>query len=151
MWINKAIMRGIVEKLSLRYHYGMTDTIKLRNKSIVLVEDDKFLGGMVSKKLLDAGARVTLVEKGEEAVPVITQVKPDIILLDLLLPGMSGFDILKIIHADENLKHIPVVILSNLSEEKDIVQAKGLGVTDFLIKATIDMNEIVDHVVRNIP
>jgi DNA-binding response OmpR family regulator len=121
---------------------------KLAGKKIVIVEDDKFLGSLVSKKLIAAGAEVTLINKGEEAVAAVEKVTPTIVILDLLLPGMSGFDILKKIRHDDRLKATPVIILSNLGEEKDIAQGKELGVNDFLIKATINMDEIVDHIAK---
>jgi DNA-binding response OmpR family regulator len=129
----------------------MTDSstsTKLGGKKIVIVEDDKFLGSLVSKKLISAGSAVTLVSKGEEAVSTIEQVAPDLVILDLLLPGMSGFDILKKIRHDDRFKKLPVIILSNLGEEKDIQQGKDLGVNDFLIKATVNMDEIADHIAK---
>lgn len=141
-WLN------LVDEVLYAY---MADTSKLTGKKVVIVEDDKFLGSLVSKKLIGAGCQVTLVNKGEEAVATIEKEMPNIIILDLLLPGMSGFDILKKVRHDDRFKTVPVMILSNLGEEKDIQQGKDLGVNDFLIKATINMDEIVDHVARNLP
>ncbi len=121
---------------------------KLTGKKIVIVEDDQFLGGLVSGKLSSTGAEITLIEKGEGAVEKITKVSPDIILLDLLLPGMSGFEILKALRETSEFKKTPVIVLSNLSEGGDIQAAKDLGVTEFLIKATVNINEIPSHIAR---
>lgn len=115
---------------------------------IVMVEDDKFLGSLVAKKLVSEGCTVTSVSKGEEALGAIERETPDVILLDLLLPGISGFDILKKIKHDDRMKNIPVIVLSNLGEEKDIKMGQELGANNFLIKATLNIDEIVDEVAK---
>ncbi len=122
--------------------------LTLAGKKIVIVEDDTFLGSLVVKKLIGAKANVSLVSKGGEAVSTIQKEKPDLILLDLLLPDMSGFDILKELRDDSAFKKTPIVVFSNLGEEKDIKQATDLGATAFLIKATITPDEIVSEILR---
>jgi DNA-binding response OmpR family regulator len=112
---------------------------------IIIVEDDKFLGGLVSKKLIDSGCTVTHVESGEQAQAVVEAEKPNLIFLDLLLPGMSGFDVLAGLKNVESTKNIPVILLSNLGEREDIRRGLDLGATSFLIKASMTVDSIVSE------
>ncbi len=122
--------------------------LTLQGKKILIVEDDSFLGSLVVKKLMAAEGNVILVSKGSDAVETIQKEMPDIVLLDLLLPDVSGFEILKAARADVTIKNIPIIVFSNLGEEKDIKQATELGATAFLIKATISPDEIVTEINR---
>lgn len=115
---------------------------------IIIVEDDKFLGGLVSKKLTSEGCDVTHIESGELAEAAIKSNMPDLIFLDLLLPGMSGFDVLAQLKRDEQTKDIPVILLSNLGEREDIRRGLDLGATSFLIKASMTVDSIVDEASR---
>jgi len=115
---------------------------------IVIVEDDKFLGGLVSKKLADEGCVVRHVESGELAQPTIDPDIPDLIFLDLLLPGMSGFDVLAQLKKSDKTKDIPVIVLSNLGEREDIRKGLDLGATSFLIKASMTVDSIVSEASR---
>jgi len=115
---------------------------------IVIVEDDKFLGGLVSKKLTSEGCTVNHVESGELAEATIKTEMPDLIFLDLLLPGMSGFDVLAQLKKDEQTKDIPVILLSNLGEREDIRRGLDLGATSFLIKASMTVDSIIDEASR---
>ncbi|MEI6528570.1 MAG: response regulator [bacterium] len=115
---------------------------------IVIVEDDKFLGSLVSKKLLEEGAEVKYVETGEAAPAVIESEMPAVIYLDLLLPGMSGFEILEWVRKNDKTKNIPVIVLSNLGERSDIQKGIELGATSFLIKASMTVESIMNEGVR---
>lgn len=115
---------------------------------VVIVEDDKFLGGLVSKKLIDEGCVVRHVESGEPAQAVIESDIPDLVFLDLLLPGMSGFDVLAGLKKNDKTKGIPVIILSNLGEREDIRRGLDLGATSFLIKASMTVDSIVGEASR---
>jgi DNA-binding response OmpR family regulator len=115
---------------------------------IVIVEDDKFLGGLVSKKLVDEGCVVRHVENGELAQITIEADIPDLIFLDLLLPGMSGFDVLAGLKQSEKAKEVPVIILSNLGEREDIRRGLDLGATSFLIKASMTVDSIIAEASR---
>jgi len=115
---------------------------------IVIVEDDKFLGGLVSKKIIEEGANVKYVETGEAAPQVIEAEIPDLVFLDLLLPGMSGFDVLSWVRKNDKTKNIPVVILSNLGERGDIQKGLELGATSFLIKASMTVDSIIGEAAR---
>lgn len=79
-------------------------------------------------------------------MPVIRRVKPDIILLDIILPKRSGLDILKELKDDAELKHVPVIVISNLGEDKNLKEALAIGADDYLIKIEHPINEIVEKV-----
>ena len=115
---------------------------------IVIVEDDKFLGGLVSKKLAEEGCVIRQVENGELAQIAFESDIPDLIFLDLLLPGMSGFDVLAGLKKSEKTKNIPVIVLSNLGEREDIKKGLDLGATSFLIKASMTVDSIVSEASR---
>jgi CheY-like chemotaxis protein len=114
---------------------------------ILCVEDDMFLSSLIGKKLGELGATLFSADSGEKALEISRNEKPDIILLDILLPGgMDGFQILEKIKADESTKEIKVIILSNLSQKIDIEKGKRLGAARFLVKATVDLDEIVGEI-----
>ncbi len=115
-------------------------------KKVLWVEDDKLIGTILAKKLVSSGFDLFHSKTGEEALESLKQAIPDVIVLDLLLPGMSGFDILTHINADPGLKNVPVMILSNLSKPSDIERAKTLGAKRFLIKAASSLEDIVREV-----
>jgi len=83
---------------------------------------------------------------GDEALALAATEMPDIILLDILLPGMSGYDVLEKLKSDTATKHIPVVILSNFGQKEDIAKGKALGAVDYLVKANNSLDAIVAKV-----
>lgn len=102
---------------------------------ILIVEDEFFLRTILAKKLQAEGFEVETAVDGEEAVNKIVEIKPDAILLDLILPKKNGFEVLEEIKKDPYLSQIPVIVVSNLGQDIDIERAKSLGVRDYLIKA----------------
>ncbi len=121
---------------------------KKRGKKILVVEDDQLLLDLCCKKLQKEGFDVDIAIDGNTALEKIISNKPDLILLDLVLPGIDGFEILKKIRedSDDKIKKIPVIILSNLGQESDIEKGKKLGATDYFIKASVTMDEIARKV-----
>ncbi len=113
------------------------------SKKVLIVEDDAFLKNLASTKLTKEGYEVFSAGSVEELDTIIESHTPDIILLDLLLPGTDGFGILKKIRENIKLTETPVIIFSNLSDEKDIQQAKALGANHFMIKSNFTLDEIV--------
>ena len=113
-------------------------------KKILIVEDDKFLRELIVKKVTSAGNEVPEAIDGEEGVKKIEEEKPDLILLDLILPGIDGFEVLAQIKKKPELSQIPVIILSNLGQKEDIEKGLNLGATDYLIKAHFTPNEIIE-------
>ncbi len=116
------------------------------NFRVLVVEDDLFLRGLMSQKLLKEGFSVIEAVDGEEGLKMVSEKQPHIVLLDLILPGIGGFEVLQKIRQDENIGGIPVLILSNLGQKDDLDKAKKLGATDYLVKAHNTPGEIVDKV-----
>lgn len=116
-------------------------------KKILLVEDDQFLSALLNNRLQKEGFDVRLAGTGEDALSVLKTWKPDLILLDLILPGRSGFEVMEEIRDDPQLaRKAPVIILSNLGQAADIDRAKSLGAVDYMVKARTSINEIIERV-----
>lgn len=123
-----------------------------KNKlKIALIEDDKFLLGAMNDKLLREGFTVFTATNGGEAMEVIKREKPDLVLLDLIMPVKSGFEVLEDIKRDNEVKNIPIIILSNLGQESDIEKGKELGAVDYLIKADFKMKEVIKKIKDHLP
>ncbi len=117
-----------------------------KKTSILLVEDDTFLAGMYVTKLELEDFQVTLAADGEAGLEKAREVKPDIILLDIILPKMSGFDVLKDLKDDPATKEIPVIMLTNLGQPEDVQKGLDLGAQDYLVKAHFMPAEVVKKV-----
>lgn len=120
----------------------------LSGKHVLLVEDDVFLSNLLTAKLGSTGCISTQAKSGEEAIEIICRPDTtlDMILLDLTLPGMSGFDVIPHIRETERFKTTPIVVLSNLSQETDVARATSLGAKKYLVKAERDPDEIVSEI-----
>lgn len=126
--------------------YKIKDLQKIMAKKILIIEDDNFLRILLSKKLRSEVYSILSAAESVEAFNLLKSNKPDLILLDLLLPGVDGFEILKKIRQTEETKNIPVIVFSNLSEEKDIKKVQDLGITDFMVKSNFTLDELLDKV-----
>ncbi len=115
-------------------------------QKILVVEDDKFLRELISRKLQEEGFEVIEAIDGEEGFRKIAKENPNLVLLDLILPGIDGFELLAKIKEDPQLSQIPVIILSNLGQRDDIEKGLRLGAVDFLVKAHFTPAEIIDKV-----
>lgn len=124
---------------------GGTDLYSLQGKKVLVVEDDEFLGSILTRRLEDAGATVTHATNGEEAMGIIKTLTPDVALLDILLPGLSGFDVLEHIRTDERIKDMPVIVVSNFNQDADKDRAFKLGAT-YLVKAMVNPDEILSEI-----
>lgn len=118
------------------------------NKKILIVEDDEFLLSMYSTKFEIEGYEVVMASDGEMGVEKAQKEKPSIILLDIMLPNMDGFDVLKKLKADRATSDIPVILLTNLSQKQDVEQGLSLGAEDYLVKAHFMPSEVVDKINR---
>jgi len=119
----------------------------LKNKIILIAEDEQFLQKIMAQKLTALGAKVLAASNGQEAVEIIRKETPDLVLLDLMMPIQNGFDVLKITKADEKLKNIPIIILSNLEQDTDRAHCKELGAVDYLIKSNVPLKDITTLVI----
>lgn len=113
---------------------------------ILIIEDDKFLRELIVSKLSMEKFEILEAVDGEEGIKKIQSEKPDLILLDLILPGIDGFEVLSKMKQDVSLKSIPVIILSNLGQRDDVEKGLKLGAVDYLVKAHFTPNEIIDKV-----
>jgi len=115
-------------------------------KKILIIEDDKFLAQLLAKKLNQEKFQSLITPTGEEGLKKTEEENFDLIILDLLLPEMDGFEVLKKIKENEKTKKIPILILSNLGQKEEIKRGLELGATDFLVKANFTPNEIIEKV-----
>jgi CheY-like chemotaxis protein len=115
---------------------------------ILLVEDDRFLRRACEVSLRQRGFVVTTAADGEEALRKVRAEVPDLILLDLLMPKMTGTEVLKALRAEEATREIRVLILSNSSREQDVEEIKALGVSGYFVKADLSLQELGDMVAR---
>ena len=113
---------------------------------LLIVEDDKFLRDLASQKLSKEHLQVFTAVDGEQGVSVAEQEIPDIILLDILLPGIDGFEVLKRIRANPKLQKTHVSMLSNFGQREDIERAMAAGADQFMVKANYTLDEIVQEV-----
>ncbi|MDD5221045.1 MAG: response regulator [Candidatus Paceibacterota bacterium] len=113
---------------------------------ILIVEDDKFLRELISRKLVKEGYDIAEAVDGEEGIKKSEEFMPELILLDLILPGIDGFGTLEKIKDNSKTMNIPVVILSNLGQKDEVERGLKLGAIDFLIKAHFTPEEIVEKI-----
>ncbi|MDQ3015092.1 MAG: response regulator [bacterium] len=118
-------------------------------KKVLIVEDDAFLQSLLSQKLLSKGYVLLTSREGIKAIEIAKAEQPDIILLDILLPGMNGFDVLEELKGNEATKHINVIMLSNLGQQTDIEKALKLGASQFLVKANTTPDEVIRKIEGN--
>lgn len=115
-------------------------------KKILLVEDDPLLIDIYSTKLKQSGFEVRVVDNGEKALAAVKEQKPDLVLLDIVLPHIDGWDILQNLRSAEESKGIQIVILSNLGQKEEIAKGLRLGAAKYLIKAHYTPSEIVQEI-----
>ena len=120
----------------------MTD----QKKIILLAEDDKFLRSILQKRLEEGGYTVCPASDGLEALDILDKTIPDLVLLDLIMPRKNGFEVLQEMRANAKLKSVPVVVLSNLSQDKDMDQAKDLGIAGYITKSSVSLVNLLDEV-----
>lgn len=118
----------------------------MEGKKIMIIEDDDFLRSLVVTKLQKESFAVATNADGANAVEQIKKEKPDMLLLDLMLPAVSGFDILTALRADAETKLQRVIIFSNLGDDEDIKKGTALGVTDYLVKSNFTLDELVEKI-----
>ncbi|MEI6042310.1 MAG: response regulator [bacterium] len=113
---------------------------------ILIVEDEDILVRVLREKFEDNGFDVEVAEEGDKVIPLVEKFKPDMILLDIFLPKLNGMDILEKLKDDEVMKTIPVIIISNLDDDKKIKEALNLGAVDYIVKSQHPINEVVELV-----
>ena len=125
----------------------MAEAGKLSDKTLLIVEDDDVLLRTLYLVFHKTGFTIATAVDGDTALKMALRIKPDIILLDLLLPKMSGFDVLKNLKSNPALEKIPVLVLSNLGEE-NIEKAKNLGAVDYFVKSDTSLEVLKEKVLK---
>ncbi len=119
-------------------------------KYILIAEDDRFYAHIYETKLTREGFEIKIVSNGEEVLAAAKERQPNLIVMDLLMPVKDGFDALRDLKADETLKDIPVIVVSNLGQDEDMQQALKLGAADYFIKANLSIEEMVEKVKKHV-
>ena len=113
---------------------------------ILIIEDDQFLRDLMERKLIKEGFDVETAIDGEAGLQKIKSGKPDLVLLDVILPGLDGFSILEKVKADATLANIPIILLTNLGQRDDVEKGSRLGAVGYLVKAHFTPGDIVEKV-----
>ena len=115
---------------------------------VLLVEDDPFLSSLLKNRLQKEGLEVNLAKDGEEALNSLKSAKPDLILLDLILPKKSGFEVMEEIRNDPQMQsqEVPIIIISNLGQPEDISRGEELGAIEYFVKAKTSIDELVNKI-----
>ncbi|MFA5083952.1 MAG: response regulator [Candidatus Paceibacterota bacterium] len=115
-------------------------------KNVLLVEDEAFLANLLKSRLEKEGLVTQVARDGEEALKLLKEAKFDLVLLDIILPKLSGFEVLESMQADPQLQGVPVMIISNLGQESDISRGQSLGTVEYFVKAKVSIDDLVVHV-----
>ena len=113
---------------------------------ILLVEDDEYIGPAYKMALENAGYEVIIAENGEDAISEIIKRKPSLVLLDIIMPEMNGFEVLETLDFNDNYKDLPVIMCTNLSQDSDKEKSLELGAVGYLVKGETSLHEMVDMV-----
>ncbi len=119
-------------------------------KKILLIEDEQIIVDLLQRKLTEEGYNVALAKDGEEGIKAMKAEKPDLILLDIVMPKMGGLEVMEEMQKNPDLKRIPVIIVSNSGQPVELDRAKKLGAKDWLIKTEFDPQEVIEKVVNQI-
>jgi len=118
-----------------------------QKKTIFIVEDDVFLSDMYQTKFIESGYEVKVAQDGQAGLSMLQEgLRPDIVLLDIVMPKMDGIEMLTAVKKEEKLKNIPIILLTNLGQESDITRGMELGALDYFVKAHFTPSEIVKKV-----
>lgn len=117
-------------------------------RSVLVVEDDRFLRRACEVSLRQRGFTVLTATDGEAALELIRAEIPGLVLLDLLMPRMSGLELLRRLRSEERTRALPVLVISNSSREQDVAELERLGITGYLVKANLSLEELGDTVTR---
>ncbi len=113
---------------------------------ILIVEDDPLINKMYSEKLTRDGYEVSVAQNGQEGLDKMKENRPDLIILDIMMPKLSGVEVISEMRKDVNLEKIPIIVLSNLTDGPDIEKAKKMGVTEYLVKSDLDPEDVSNTV-----
>lgn len=133
--------KNMARETSREYNTKMAE-----QKEILIIEDDKFLSSLLKARFTKETFGVRQAFDGEEALAMLKEKHPDLIVLDLIMPKVSGFEVLEAISIDPNLQGIPVFIVSNLAQDTDVQRARQFGAKEYFVKVRISIDELVGKV-----
>lgn len=113
---------------------------------VLIIEDDNLIAKIYSTRLSQDGYEVKVADNGKDGLGLIKTFKPNVVLLDIMIPKISGLEILKIIKKDAHTKNIPIIVYSNLGKDDGIKQAKALGASEYIIKANLTPHQVVEKI-----
>ncbi len=119
-------------------------------KKILIIEDEKIMSDLLERKLTREGYDVVITTNGEDGLIEMRKNKPDIILLDIIMPKMGGFEVMEEMNKDNALKDIPVIVISNSGQPVEIDRVKKMGAKDWLVKTEFDPQEVLEKVKKQI-
>jgi len=119
-------------------------------KKIILIEDEELMVTLLQRKLTQDGYEVSVARNGEDGLKLMREARPDLVLLDIIMPRKGGFEVMEEMQKDRDLKGIPVIVISNSGQPVEIDKAQKLGARDWLIKTEFDPQEVVDKVKKQI-
>ncbi len=117
-----------------------------KEKYVLIVEDDPFYSSIYKTKVEKEGIQAVLVHDGAAAMKEAREKKPALVVLDLIMPGKDGFQVLEELKADPSLKDVTVLVLSNLSQDEDIKRVMDMGATEYLIKSNIPLGDLIQKI-----
>jgi DNA-binding response OmpR family regulator len=116
------------------------------SKKILIIEDEEIILNLLQKKLSQEGYEISVAKDGQEGLRLMKEVKPDLILLDIVMPKIGGFEVMEEMQKEDELKNIPVIVVSNSGQPVEIDKARALGAKDWLIKTEFDPKEVIGKV-----
>lgn len=119
-------------------------------KKILIVEDEEIMQGLLKRKLAHEGYDIAIASNGLEGLEKIKKDKPDLVLLDIIMPEMGGFEMMEEMSKNKEMKDIPIIVISNSGQPIELDRAKKLGAQDWLVKTEFDPQEVLDKVLKQI-
>ena len=119
-------------------------------KKILIIEDEEIMINLLQKKLTAEGYEISVARDGQEGIRAMQEAKPDLILLDIIMPKMGGFEVMEAMNKNKKLEKIPIIVISNSGQPVELDRAQKLGAKDWLIKTEFDPQEVIDKVVKQI-
>jgi DNA-binding response OmpR family regulator len=120
--------------------------IKIMSKKIVVAEDDKLLMRLMVENLTEAGYELFIAYDGKEALNRVREIKPNLVMLDIMMPEMDGMRVLTELKLDDDIKAIPVIMMSNMTDDENIQRLKDIGAADYIVKGQFSNEEIVNKI-----